>query len=190
MLYVLTDKPDEDFWEQEWLKHGTCGAVIDDLNTSNKYLSKALDWLKKYNMTTILAKSNIVADNDKSYELIDIHKAVTRVLNKNPSITCYIDRTTNEQYLSEIRICFNKQLELVDCDGVDSSSKSSFGKGDMITNCLQKMISYRVDLLDQDHTSSWFTFLIFFGLVIILAIAWVKRHRISESIDSIRLVNT
>lgn len=169
---LLTDKPDEEFWEAEWLKHGTCSAVLLELDTSNKYLSKALDWLEEYNMTTILAASNIVPDNDKTYKLFDIHTAITRVLNKNPSITCYIDRTTSEQYLSEIRICFDQQLNLVDCDGINSNSKqSAFGKDNVITNCVQKEINYRVDLLEP--TSGLSAFVVVFVLLILLAFVFV-----------------
>lgn len=111
-------------------------------------------------MNTILARSNIVPDNEKSYQLLDIHTAVKRVLNKNPSINCYIDRTSNEQYLNEVRLCFNLQLELIDCDGIDRRTS----KDNVSTNCLNKPINYRTD--GFDHTSGWFTFFAYFGLVL------------------------
>lgn len=113
-------------------------------------------------MNTILAKSNIVPDNEKSYQLLDIHTAVKRVLNKNPSINCYIDRATNEQYLNEIRLCFSRQLELIDCDGIDRRTS----KDNVSTNCLNKPINYRSDGLDD--TPGWFTFFAYIGLVLFI----------------------
>lgn len=138
-----------------------------------------MDWLQEYNMTAILAKSDIVPDNVKSYTLADINKAVKSVLNKNPSINCYTDRTTNEQYLSEIRICFNKQLQLIDCDGIES-----FKKDNVITNCFKKAINYRVDL--PGHISNWFTYFAYFGLIVLLvlvSIAIKYRQKICTSIS-------
>lgn len=161
-FYILTEKSDEEFWEYEWLKHGTC-AAIDELNSPVKYFNRALDWLKQYNMTEILAKSNIIPDNKKSYELLDIHTAVKSVLNKNPSINCYMNRETDSQYLNEIRICLKHQIlarfEVIDCDGIDKRTS----KDNVNTNCVNKPINYRVDFLD--HTSSgWFTFFTYFSL--------------------------
>lgn len=111
-------------------------------------------------MTSILAKSNIIPDNEKTYKLIHIHTALKTVLNRNPSIYCYIDRSSSEQYLNEIRLCFDRQLELIDCDGVDRRRS----KGNVISNCLDKPINYRVDLVDQ--TTEWFTYFAYFGLIL------------------------
>lgn len=130
-------------------------------------------------MTAILAKGDIIPNNDKSYTLIDIHKAVKSVLNKNPSINCYTDRTTNEQYLSEIRICFNKQLQLIDCDGIESYTKDN-----VITNCFKKTIIYRVDW--PGHTSNWFTYFAYFGLIVLIvliSVLMIYRKKIYTSIS-------
>lgn len=154
-----TDKSDEEFWEYEWLKHGTCSVNIGELNSSAKYFLKALDWLKQYNMTEILAEYNIIPDNEKSYELLDIHKAVKSALNKNPYINCYIDSTTREQYLNEIRICFDHQLELIDCHGMYKRIRQN----KVSTNCGNIPIHYLVDIVDP--TSGW---LVFFNSIVLI----------------------
>lgn len=87
-------------------------------------------------MSSLLAKANILPDNE--YNVADIFGAVKNALNKNPSINCIRDKKTRATYLSEIRICFNKQLELCDCDGVVETLSN-----EIITNCeTDKPIGY------------------------------------------------
>ncbi len=184
-LIIKLDKPDEEFWEYEWMKHGTCGISIDRLDSSTKFFNQALAWLELYNMTSILATSNIVPDNQKSYELNEIHGAVKKVLNRNPSIQCFIDG--DEQYLNEIRICFNRDLNLIDCDGIDKrTNKDNIG-----TNCRNKPINYRNDFVEQ--TSGWFNYAACVGVLIFIVVAVILmkntnlRQRLSRNTESTRL---
>lgn len=102
------------------MKHGTCASILDELDTENKYFGQGLAWLQQFTMTGILAKANIIPD--QQYHFDDIYNGIKKILNRNPSIHCVHEKQTGDIYLAEIRICFNKQLELVDCDGVLSQS--------------------------------------------------------------------
>lgn len=136
ILNKFSGKPLDSLWEHEWLKHGTCAAVIPELGNENKYFGQGLSWLQQYTMSSLLPKANIVPDQE--YHVADIYNAVKKLLNKNPAIHCVVDRETHESYLSEIRICFDKGLKLVDCDGVVKSINK-----EMNTNCATtKPISY------------------------------------------------
>lgn len=154
---LFTGTPVEALWKHEWLKHGTCASVLPELDTENKYFGQGLAWLQQYTMSAVLAKSNVLPDNN--YTLINIHNAVRNGLNHNPSIHCITDKHTGDIYLSEIRICFNKQLELIDCNGVIMSLITiSYPGGQVITNCdLTKPIHYPSVvpkyLLDQSTSS-------------------------------------
>lgn len=75
-------------------------------------------------MSSILSQGQILPD--QAHQLNDIHATVVGALNKQPSIHCIRDRRTAQEYLSEIRICFDKQLQLVDCDHVMFISEESF----------------------------------------------------------------
>ncbi|KAL4710593.1 hypothetical protein ACJJTC_003229 [Scirpophaga incertulas] len=116
-------------WAHEWSKHGTCAAVLESFNSEFKYFSKGLDFLKQYNMTHILSQSGIVPNDQKKYALIDVYNAVTNQLHVNPSIQCREGMT----YLDEVRICVDKNLQLVNCDGI-SNHKIVDGVS-IITNC-------------------------------------------------------
>lgn len=103
-------------WKHEWNKHGTCAAVLPPLSTEQKYFAKGLALLQQYDMKNVLASANILPGGNFVYS--DLNKAVQRVLGKHPVIVCKNDRETGLSYLFEIRICLNKMLELIDCDGV------------------------------------------------------------------------
>ncbi|XP_032599151.1 ribonuclease Oy [Drosophila grimshawi] len=110
------DAPQDDLWKHEWLKHGTCAAVLTELDNELKYFGQGLKWRQKYVISDVLDAAGIHPDSDNT--IIVLNNALVRGLGKNPSIHCLYDRKHSISYLSEIRICFNKSLELIDCDGV------------------------------------------------------------------------
>lgn len=63
-------KLNKDFWNYEWLKHGTCATELNETNTSEKYFSKTLQLLSKGNMTALLEKVHIQPGNQYDYNSI------------------------------------------------------------------------------------------------------------------------
>lgn len=105
------------------------------LNTPLKYFEQGLEWVKQYNLTGILAQSNIVP-NDMGYTPEDIYYAVNDVLKVKPDIQCTSGKS-KQSLLSEIRICFDKNLTLIDCEKSDGLSD------DILSNCdAKKLVMY------------------------------------------------
>lgn len=104
------------FWKHEWNKHGTCAVAIKSLNNEFNYFQEGLKLLDKYNMIDVLAKANILPG--KKYMVENMLLGIQNVLNKRGQITCAQNEKTGESYVNEIRICFNKALQLTDCDGI------------------------------------------------------------------------
>lgn len=157
-INVEKNKPFDSLWRHEWLKHGTCAAaVLVQLNTEDKYFGQGLSWLQQHSMTGALGEGGITPGGN--YTVVMIHKVLMDRFQKNAAIECYHDRETKLQFLNEIRICFNKNMELTDCDGIlfeDVFINPPGGK--LITNCnLNKPIFYpgKVPLsrYDRMHTS-------------------------------------
>ncbi|XP_028165958.1 ribonuclease Oy [Ostrinia furnacalis] len=119
-------------WAHEWNKHGTCAAVLEPLNSELKYFSQGLSWGETYSMSTILANSGIIPDDEKLYTLTAIHNVLVVSLGVNPSIQCRHE--DGKTYLVEIRVCFDKNLTLHDCDGIDRNIDVE-GYGNIISNC-------------------------------------------------------
>ncbi|XP_018045399.1 PREDICTED: ribonuclease Oy [Atta colombica] len=104
------------FWKHEWDKHGTCAISVRDLNNELKYFRTGLKLLDRYNMIDVLAKTNILPGN--KYTVQNYLTGIQKILNKRGQVMCVVDQKTKNSYVNEIRICFNKALQLVDCDGI------------------------------------------------------------------------
>ncbi|XP_045494672.1 ribonuclease Oy [Colias croceus] len=118
-------------WAHEWNKHGTCAAVLEPLSSEFKYFSMGLDWLEKYSMGKILNDANISPSNSKDYHITEINNAIKSALNIDPAIECR--KIDGQSFITEIRICFTKDLKLSDCDGV--LGRRTIGQDSIITNC-------------------------------------------------------
>lgn len=56
--------------------------------------------------------------------------------------------------LSEIRICFDKTLKLIDCDGIMKSRRGSIKKSHPLTNCDTKKPILYLDYVPQQNIST------------------------------------
>ncbi|KAH8398408.1 hypothetical protein KR215_012199, partial [Drosophila sulfurigaster] len=126
---------EEWLWKHEWLKHGTCAAVLAELDDEYKYFNQGLKWRENFIMSRVLDAAGIHPDSNNT--VIALNNAIVRGLGKNPSIHCFYDSKTSISYLAEIRICFNKSLELMDCDGVMQGDLTAikYPGGTVNTNC-------------------------------------------------------
>lgn len=75
-------------------------------------------------MSNILQESNIVPSNDKGYKLLDIRNAIYNKLGIHPAIECR--KEDGKNWLVEVRICFDKNLGLHDCDGIKGSGMQHY----------------------------------------------------------------
>lgn len=143
---IETHNMKHSIWKHEWEKHGTCAAEIPDFDTELKYFNKGLTLIYKYNMEFILSKSNIIPDENKEYFVEDIFDAIVNVIQKKPAIECYTDKHLNQTFLWEIRICFDKNLELIDCDGI-RDPVYHIKNTSIITNCKKNTPIYYKNLV-------------------------------------------
>lgn len=92
-------------------------------------------------MSSILEQANILPGG--SYNIMDIFSAVKSALGVNSAISCVKDHVSGNTYLFEIKICFDKELKLVHCDGIvreESQEWIPLDNGwkrvpEIITNC-------------------------------------------------------
>ncbi|XP_052864183.1 ribonuclease Oy [Anopheles cruzii] len=134
---VEKNKPEESFWEHEWLKHGTCAAeIIDELDTELKYFEQGLSWLEKHSVGVAFAASGNIMPG-YNYSLATLNKALYDYYGKDVAIECYSDSKTHRQLLNEVRICFSKAFELIDCDGIVGFERlaTTSRVGTVISNC-------------------------------------------------------
>jgi len=122
-------KKKNSLWEHEWIKHGTCAAQMKELDSELKYFSKGCEMGKANPLYDWLSSANVVPGN--SYNMATVWKAVIEgTKGKRPHIDC--DYIEGKHYISEIKICFSKTFEMVDCDGIKQSPGS---KDDYMGTC-------------------------------------------------------
>lgn len=141
-LFWYIDTSTTLFWQHEWVKHGTCCAETE-LETEQKFFRQGLLWLRQFHMSSILETAGVTPGGE--YKVVDIHNVVYNKLNKVPSIHCGSTKD-GKNYLSEIRLCFSKSLDLIDCHVTGNSEvvyRSVATNVDLLTNCnLHKNIIY------------------------------------------------
>ncbi|CRK93401.1 CLUMA_CG006937, isoform A [Clunio marinus] len=129
--------PLDGLWSHEWEKHGTCAAEhIPQLNSEIKYFQQGLDFLDRFSITKLLMSSYIKPGLDVTYKLEEIHSALSASLDDNFAIVCERDKKSKREYLFEIRICFDLELNLHSCDGiVMDEGEDPDPEDEIITNC-------------------------------------------------------
>lgn len=128
---IISGTPIYQLWSHEWSKHGTCAAQLKQFNSEFNYFSMGMNWLKEYSMLNILKSKNIIPSNNILYSISDINDAIKANLGVDPAIEC--KKEDGENYISEIRICFTKDLEITNCDGV--VTRQNIGGSSILTNC-------------------------------------------------------
>ncbi|XP_062851109.1 ribonuclease T2-like [Trichomycterus rosablanca] len=104
------------FWKHEWLKHGTCAAKAEVLNSQHKYFSKALELYHKLDLDGVLKKSNILPSEDP-YKFADVEQSIVNAYGVKPKIQCIShDKEAEVQTMGQIEVCFDKQFQLIDCE--------------------------------------------------------------------------
>lgn len=148
------------FWKQEWMKHGTCAVTLPEISDQLKYFSKAIELKTKYPIGNLMAAKNIIP-NINPYNVNETYDALRSILGVRPVMQCISEKSTKHSLLSEIQICFNKSLELIDC-GILNPNKTG-----ILSDCsLKKPLYYYHKISDirissaQSYYNSYYNVLI------------------------------
>ncbi|KAK9878022.1 hypothetical protein WA026_020651 [Henosepilachna vigintioctopunctata] len=114
------------FWSHEWSKHGTCAKVLPQFNTLFKYFKSTLTLGEQYDIYQAFSESGI-RPGSQSYSLNDLIDAIVNKFGKVPQISCTLDEM-GEALLSEVRLCFDKSVRLIDCTAVNLNPKNCRGQ--------------------------------------------------------------
>jgi ribonuclease T2 len=111
--FEIRDTP-YSLWEHEWVKHGTCAAQLEPLNSELKYFGAGSDLSKQVPLTKWLAQNSITPGG--TYNKMDMYNAVLQNTKVRPHIDC--EEIDGQQFIKEIKVCFSKNLTLVHCDNI------------------------------------------------------------------------
>lgn len=178
---IITDDTHEKFWEYEWNKHGKCATPLEEFDSPNKYFEQGLTWIRQYSIYDVLSKANILPGS--FYDVIDVNNAIRSGFHVNAMISCTkmkdSDGNLGKQYLREIKLCFNMQLELIDCGKTSSRT--------VITNCDKRKVYYP-DIApgdtDQDHESTLWRFTYHFVSLIFLILIVLFAYKTAKNLSN------
>ncbi|KAK1153939.1 ribonuclease T2-like [Acipenser oxyrinchus oxyrinchus] len=103
----------KEFWNHEWMKHGYCARDFIGSVDPRTYFQRALELYRGKNLLRIF--DDVVKPDDnitfKKYKIINVFLAIEPYV--RPIVNCR--KVGNRYYLSEIHLCFNQNLQPVDC---------------------------------------------------------------------------
>ncbi|XP_018023743.1 ribonuclease Oy-like isoform X3 [Hyalella azteca] len=115
---IFKDTGKLSLWQHEWSKHGTCAASEPQLGNEHKYFSKGLQWVRKYDLLDVLSSHGITPSTETTYTSEALFSAITSSFGTDPIINCVYDKETKTQLVSQIKLCFHRNLTLVSCNEV------------------------------------------------------------------------
>lgn len=103
-----SDKGDNSvFWTHEFEKHGTCAEAIPALQNELKFFQGTLNLRSKLNTEGALTDASVTPSFSTTYALADMERAVS---------TATIFKCNASNFLTEVATCYDKSLNLVDCE--------------------------------------------------------------------------
>jgi len=115
----IRDAPNS-LWDHEWSKHGTCAVgQVDGVTSEKEYFRTGCRLAKENPVSDWLTKAGISPSDNKRQPLSAVWNAVLAGAGTRPHIDC--EKIDGQVYIKEVKVCFNKKLERVDCDGIKSS---------------------------------------------------------------------
>ena len=125
----------DSLWSHEWTKHGTCAVASSkqtNITGQTSYFKTGCDLAAKNPLTEWLSKAGGRPHDKTKYETRQVWEAVLEGTGgARPHIDCL--KVDGVALISEIKVCYDKTLSRVDCDGIIGLSSHS----DMAGKCLR-----------------------------------------------------
>ncbi|CAH8431391.1 unnamed protein product [Heterobilharzia americana] len=106
------------FWEHEWYKHGQCATEDILIHNELGYFNTSLVLKEKIDLLNKLELYGIKPENSKPIDNNQFSEALKKAYNVRVLFTCthkHRHKHNRLAKLDEVRLCFNPQLEFIDC---------------------------------------------------------------------------
>ncbi|XP_044582939.1 ribonuclease Oy-like [Cotesia glomerata] len=101
------------FWDREFSKHGTCASRSSLISSDLGYFKMAVNMMDRVNVAGIFINSGFKVGDKLTYgEIVDI---VNDTIGIRARVEVFENKAKNENYLKEIRVCYNLQLHPINC---------------------------------------------------------------------------
>jgi len=128
----LRDVPNS-LWEHEWSKHGTCAVgQVDGVESEEQYFHTGCRLAGENPVSDWLTEAGISPSDTERQPLEAVWQAVLDGSGTRPHIDC--EKIDGQVYIKEVKVCYNKNLVRVHCDGIKGSRKE-MDKTSMMGTC-------------------------------------------------------
>lgn len=167
--YEIRNEPDS-LWSHEWSKHGTCAAILPTLDSELKYFQAGVELAMQNPIGVWLEQRNIMPGG--AYSKQEVWDTVLDNARTRPHVDC--EHLDGQQYIKEIKLCFNKDLSPTDCDGIVQSS-GPLGK--MMGTCHEDKQVYFPDRAGGYPSTPALGIVLgtAFGIILLLATVFIVR---------------
>lgn len=114
------NEANDQFWDKQWRMHGSCAESVPGVQNIGEYFTKVITLANMYNIKKILNSRGITEGNQ--YTTATIQDAIVLNTTKLSKIIGLKSKCTKDWLLFEIRICFDKQFEVINCPNVTNST--------------------------------------------------------------------
>jgi len=124
----------DSLWSHEWKKHGTCAVEANDttMASQTEYFRTGCRLASQNPLVDWLGDSNVVPSDDVHYNTKQVWDAVVDGTGGfRPHIDCI--KVDGQAFISEIKVCYDKNLQRTNCDGIVSFKMAN----DMMGTCLR-----------------------------------------------------
>ncbi|XP_057336456.1 uncharacterized protein LOC130675015 [Microplitis mediator] len=103
------------FWDREFSKHGMCATRSPFIASDVGYFKMAVSLFDRVNVAGILSAGDFKLGDKKNYG--DIVEMINNAVGSRTKVDFVQDKTRDEAYLKEIKVCYNLMLRPINCPG-------------------------------------------------------------------------
>lgn len=99
------------FWKNEWIKHGSCAACVEGMNSPTRYFQRTLKLRGHFDIDRALMDAGIKPSCNKTYQFEDLHSALAPIIGDKYEIQCLKDDEGRE-LLIQVKISLFRNFTL------------------------------------------------------------------------------
>ncbi|XP_008547294.1 uncharacterized protein LOC103571073 [Microplitis demolitor] len=103
------------FWDREFSKHGICATRSPFIASDVGYFKMAVNLFDRVNVAGILSAGNFKPGDKIHYG--DIVEMINDAVGSRIKVDFIQDKTRDEAYLKEIKVCYNLKFRPINCPG-------------------------------------------------------------------------
>ncbi|XP_020358474.1 ribonuclease Oy-like isoform X3 [Oncorhynchus kisutch] len=100
------------FWKDEWIKHGSCAACVEGMNSPLRYFQICLKLRERFDIDRALEDACIKPSCNQSYQSDEVKHALAPVIGDDPGVQIQCINEKGREVLVQVKIPLSQNLTL------------------------------------------------------------------------------